>query len=153
MIWKKSPAKAAARLFPKHSKGMSGQCQKNFLAGWICVDSRHRMTKLSPIRSHKISPEIIRLEEMLYVRFPLSLWNAKGVLHERGINISRETFRFLWKGFGPMFAAEIRRNRVGWVRMHSNWRWHCDEVVVKINGKTQNLCRAVDHETKCWKTL
>ena len=28
----------------------------------------------------------------------------------------------------------------------SNWRWHIDEVFVKINGKTYYLWRAVDHE-------
>ena len=26
------------------------------------------------------------------------------------------------------------------------WRWHLDEVFVKINGKTHYLWRAVDHE-------
>ena len=28
----------------------------------------------------------------------------------------------------------------------SNWRWHIDEVFVKINGETHYLWRAVDHE-------
>ena len=27
-----------------------------------------------------------------------------------------------------------------------NWRWHLDEVFVKINGETHYLWRAVDHE-------
>ena len=30
--------------------------------------------------------------------------------------------------------------------MYSNWRWHLDEVFVKINGETHYLRRAVDHE-------
>ena len=29
---------------------------------------------------------------------------------------------------------------------HSNWKWHLDEVFVKINGETHYLWRAVDHE-------
>ena len=29
---------------------------------------------------------------------------------------------------------------------HSNWRWHIDEVFVKINGKNYYLWRAIDHE-------
>ena len=29
---------------------------------------------------------------------------------------------------------------------YSNWRWHLDEVFVKMNGKTHYLWRAVDHE-------
>jgi putative transposase len=28
----------------------------------------------------------------------------------------------------------------------SNWRWHIDEVFVKINGATHYLWRAIDHE-------
>ena len=83
---------------------------------------------------------------MMYVRFPLSLRNVEDLLHERGIDISHETIRFWWNRFGPLFAAEIRRNRVQNLRSHSNWRWHLDEVFVKINGETHYLWRAVDHE-------
>jgi putative transposase len=32
------------------------------------------------------------------------------------------------------------------MRAYSNWRWHLDEVFVKINGETHYLWRAVDHE-------
>jgi len=32
------------------------------------------------------------------------------------------------------------------MRAHSNWRWHLDEVFVRINGVTHYLWRAVDHE-------
>jgi putative transposase len=44
-----------------------------------------------------------------------------------------------------MFAAEIRKRRVNH-RSYSQWRWHLDEVFVRINGKTHYLWRAVDHE-------
>ena len=104
------------------------------------------MTKRAPFRYFKTSPEIIRLAVMLYVRFPLSLRNVEDLLHERGIEISHETVRFWWNRFGPMFAAEIRRNRVSRMRSYSNWQWHLDEVFVKINGETHYLWRAVDHE-------
>jgi putative transposase len=70
------------------------------------------MTKRSPFRYFKTSPEIIRLAMMRDVRFPLSLRNVEDLLHERGIDISHETLRFWWNRFGPMFAAEIRRNRI-----------------------------------------
>jgi len=40
------------------------------------------MTKHSPFRYFKTSPEIIRLAVMLYVRFPLSLRNV-----ERGVDV------------------------------------------------------------------
>ena len=45
-----------------------------------------------------------------------------------------------------MFAAEIRRKRVDRMRAYTNWRWHLDEVFVKINGEKHYLWRAVDHE-------
>ncbi|MEY8144012.1 IS6 family transposase [Falsihalocynthiibacter sp. CO-5D18] len=104
------------------------------------------MTKRSPFRYFKTSPEIIRLAVMLYVRFPLSLRNVEDLLHERGIDVSHETVRFWWNRFGPMFAAEIRRTRVSRIRCYSNWQWHLDEVFVKINGELHYLWRAVDHE-------
>ena len=82
----------------------------------------------------------------MYVRFPLSLRNVEDLLHERGIDISHETVRFLWNRFGPMFVAEIRRKRVQRMRAYSIWQWHLDEVFVKINEETHYLWRAVDHE-------
>ena len=44
-----------------------------------------------------------------------------------------------------MFAAAIRKRRVQ-NRSYSTWRWHVDEVFVRINGETHYLWRAVDHE-------
>ena len=41
------------------------------------------MSKRSPFRYFKTSPEVIRLAVMLYVRFPLSLRNVEDLLHER----------------------------------------------------------------------
>ncbi len=82
---------------------------------------------------------------MMYVRFPLSLRQVEDILHERGIDISHETVRFWWNRFGPVFAAEIRKRRVHH-RSYSQWRWHLDEVFVRINGETHYLWRAVDHE-------
>ena len=45
-----------------------------------------------------------------------------------------------------MFASEIRRQRVSRMRGFRHWRWHLDEVFVKINGERHYLWRAVDHE-------
>ena len=104
------------------------------------------MSKPNPFRYFKTSPAIIRLAVMMYVRFPLSLRNVEDLLHERGIEISHETVRFWWNRFGPMFAAEIRRKRVDHMRAGPQWRWHVDEVFVKINGELHYLWRAVDHE-------
>jgi putative transposase len=103
------------------------------------------MSKPSPFKWFKTSPEIIRLAVMMYVRFPLSLRNVEDLLHERGVEISHETVRFWWHRFGPMFASEIRKRRIEGMRS-SRWRWHLDEMFVKINGERHYLWRAVDHE-------
>ena len=99
----------------------------------------------NPFRYFKTSPEIIRLAVMMYVRYPLSLRQVEDLLHERGVDISHETVRAWWNRFGPIFAAEIRKRRLH-LRLFSSWRWHLDEVFVRINGETHYLWRAVDHE-------
>jgi putative transposase len=100
----------------------------------------------NPFRYFDSSPEVIRLVVMMYVRYPLSLRNVEDLLFERGIDICHETVRLWWNRFGPMFAAEIRRKRVQRMRQFTHWRWHLDEMFVKINGEMNYLWRAVDHE-------
>ncbi len=104
------------------------------------------MTKRDPFKYFHSSPEVIRLAVMMYVRFPLSLRNVEDLLHERGIDVCHESVRFWWQRFGPMFAAEIRRKRAERLRSWPQWRWHLDEIFVKINGEKHYLWRAVDHE-------
>ena len=100
----------------------------------------------NPFRYFNSSPEVIRLVVMMYVRFPLSLRNVEDLLFERGIDICHETVRLWWNRFGSLFAADIRRQRVSRMRGFRHWRWHLDEVFVKINGERHYLWRAVDHE-------
>ena len=69
------------------------------------------MTKHSPFRYFKTSPEVIQLAVMLYVRFPLSLRNVEDLLDERGVDVSHETIRFWWNRFGPMFELPTYTNR------------------------------------------
>ena len=45
-----------------------------------------------------------------------------------------------------MFAAEIHKRRLARLRGSPQWRWHLDEVFVKVNGKLCYLWRAVDNE-------
>ena len=99
----------------------------------------------NPFRYFNSSPEVIRLVVMMYIRYPLSLRQVEDILFERGINICHETVRFWWNRFGPMFAATIKKRRIHH-RSFSQWRWHLDEVFVRINGETYYLWRAVDHE-------
>jgi len=83
---------------------------------------------------------------MLYVRFPLSLRNVEDLLFERGIDLCHETVRQWWNRFGPLFAADIRRQRVSRMRGFRHWRWNLDEMYVRLNGEMVYLWRAVDHE-------
>jgi putative transposase len=87
------------------------------------------MTKSSPFKYFKTSPEILRLAVMLYVRFPLSPRNVEDLLHERGVDVSHETVRIWWHRFGPMFASEIRKRPISGMKS-SKWRWHLDEFIV-----------------------
>jgi putative transposase len=89
---------------------------------------------------------VIRLVVMMYVRFPLSLRNVEDLLSERGIDLCHETVRHWWNRFGPMFAADIRRQRVNRMRGFRQWRWHLDEMYVRLNGEMVYLWRAVDQE-------
>ena len=97
----------------------------------------------SPFRYFNSSPEVIRLVVMMYVRFPLSLRNVEDLLFERGIDLCHETVRMWWNRFGPMFAGDIRRQRVSRMRGLRHWRWHLDEMYVKLNGEMVYLWRAV----------
>lgn len=100
----------------------------------------------SPFRYFNSSPEVIRLAVMMYVRFPLSLRNVEDLLFERGIDICHEKVRFWWNRFGPLLAADIKRQRISRMRGFGQWWWHLDEMFVKINGEMHYLWRAVDHE-------
>jgi len=103
------------------------------------------MTK-NPFRYFKTSREVIQLAVMMYVRFPLSLRNVEDLLHERGIDVCHESIRLWVDRFGPVFAKRIRLRRSAYLRQHTQWKWHLDEVFVKINGVQHYLWRAVDHE-------
>ena len=99
------------------------------------------MTKRSPFRYFKTSSEFICLAVMHCSRFLLSLRNVEDLLYERGIEIGHETVRNWWNRFGPMFAAEIKFNRVEAMRAcrQWQWQWHLDKVYVKIPCKPVSL--------------
>ncbi len=99
----------------------------------------------NPFRYFNSSPEVIRLAVKMYILCTLSLRQVEDLLFERDIDICDETVRFRWKRDCPIFIAEIRKRRVHH-QSYSCWRWHLDEVFVRINGETQYLWCAVDHE-------
>jgi len=91
------------------------------------MSRKSRAKPPSPFRYFHSAPELIREVVMLYIRFPLSLRNVEDLLSERGYDLCHETVRLWWNRFGPIFAAEIRRQRVSRMRGLRHWRWHLDE--------------------------
>jgi putative transposase len=90
---------------------------------------------------HQFPAEIIRHATWLYLRFTLSYRDVEELLAERGIETSYETVRRWVLKFGPLFARNLRR-----LRPRPSGKWHLDEMVVRIGGKTMYLWRAVDSE-------
>ena len=119
---------------------MARRCQRNRLEPECEISQPVAMN--NPFRRFNSSPEIIRLAMMMHIRHPLSLRQVEGILFERGIDVAHETVRCSWNRFGPMFAGEIRKGGSN----RSTWRWHLDEVFVRINGERHCLWRAADHE-------
>lgn len=52
-----------------------------------------------------------------------------------------------------MFAAEISKKRATTYQNWTQWRWHLDEVFVRISGETHYLWRALDHEGEVLETF
>jgi len=104
------------------------RCQKN---GWSCggLVAGGDEPGSKSVQIFHSSPDEIRLVVLMYVRFPLSLRNVEDLLFERGIDLCHETVRLWWNRFGPLFAADIRRQRVSRMREFRHWRWHVDEGV------------------------
>lgn len=90
------------------------------------------------LKGHRFPREIIGYAVWVYFRFHLSLRDVEDLLAERGVTVSHETIRTWVTKFGTQFARKIRRERP-----HLNNKWHLDEVVIKIRGKTHWLWRAV----------
>ncbi|MEO9132201.1 MAG: IS6 family transposase [Sphingomonas sp.] len=110
------------------------------------MNGKSRAKPPSAFRYFHSSPELIREVVMLYIRFPRSLRNVEDLLAQHGYDLCHETVGLWWNRFGPLFASEIRRKRIS--RMHGfrHWKWHLDEMYVKLNGEMVYLWRAVDHE-------
>ena len=90
-----------------------------------------RHDKTQPFQLLQDAARIIRLPMTLSARFPLFLRNVEDLLHERGVDMSYATVRFWWHRFGAMFAFDIGKRRAEGMKS-SHWRWHLDEVFMKI---------------------
>lgn len=70
--------------------------------------------------------EVMRLVVLMYVRFQLSLRNVKDLVFERGTDNCHEAVGQCCNHLGPLFAADIKRQRVNRMRsfalFRSEWR-------------------------------
>lgn len=92
-------------------------------------------------KRHRFPVDVIRQAVWLYFRFTLSIRDVEELLAQRGVELSRETVRCWVIKFGPLIAANLRRERA-----RPTGRWHLDEMVCKIGGRRMYLWRAVDDE-------
>lgn len=151
------PLPADARISPAFlwlvgpERGLSEENAPAAKDGWVGGSnaSRAPSQKSLPLLQN-IAREVIRRTVPLYVKYPLSLRNVEDLLFARGIDLCHGTVRYWWNRFGPMLAGEIKRKRVSQMRGFRHWRWHVDEIYVKVKG-THYPWRAVDHEVKCWR--
>jgi len=90
-------------------------------------------------RGDRFPAEVIQQAVWLYFRFPLSLRMVEDLLAARGIIVSFEAVRCWAETFGRIYVSKIRRRAPQF-----SDKWHLDEVVIPINGKTYWLWRAVD---------
>jgi putative transposase len=92
-------------------------------------------------RGYRFAGTIISRSVWLYYRFTLSLREVQEILAMDGVTVSHETIRQWCRKFGPCFAEALRRRRAPPAD-----KWHCDEVQLKVNGRTYYLWRAVDRD-------
>ena len=97
----------------------------------------------NPFRYVNSSPEVMRLVVMMYIRYPLSLREVDDMLVERGIDICHDTVRLWWNRFGPLFAAQIRKQRVPH-RPYAQWRGHFPDGLYRddVFATKRRGCRA-----------
>ena len=88
----------------------------------------------NPFRYFNSSPEVIRSTVMLYVRFPLSLRQVEDLLYERGHrHLLRNGAVLVEPLWSVVFFGDPQTPHSSWI--YSLWRWHLDEVFVRINGR------------------
>ena len=98
-------------------------------------------TSVSLYRRHRFPAEIISHCVWLYFRFALSLRDVEEMLAMRGVSLSYETIREWCLKFGQTYANGLRHKSP-----RPGYRWHLDEVFLKINGRQHYLWRAVDQD-------
>ena len=66
---------------------------------------------------------------------PAVVAEYRGFAVRAGTDVCHESVRLWWNRLGPVCTADIRRQGVSRTRGFRHWRWHLDDVFVKINGE------------------
>ncbi len=99
-------------------------------------------------KGHRFPSEIISYAVWAYFRFPMSFRDVEDILYKRGVIVSYETIRS-WVGkFGHQYAKVIRRDRPA-----PSDKWHLDEVVITIRGKSIGFGALLIARVTCWTFL
>jgi putative transposase len=96
--------------------------------------------KLNPKR-HRFPLCIISYAIWRYHRFNDSYRDIQEGLAYRGIDVSHESIRSWCIKFGPAFRDVIKKRE-----QKPGDKWHLDEMIIKINGQSFVLWRAVDKD-------
>src|SRR4029079_8639747 len=111
----------------------------NLLSCFVACQSWSFVAIAARHKGYRYPIEVIGQAVWLYHRFALSLRDVEELMLARGVVVTYESIRSWCAKFGPDYAARLRR----W-RPRPGDKWHLDEVLVKINGTTHYLWRAVD---------
>ena len=104
------------------------------------VNPRLASMKTEPSAYHGFRfPAEISHAVWLYHCFSLSLREVETIPAQRGIVVSYESIRAWGLRFGRAFANTLKRRRP-----RPGYKWHLDEVFIRIRGKLHYLWRAVD---------
>jgi len=103
-------------------------CRRTFIAGTG-----------TPFAGHRWPQEIIVSAVRWYLRFRLSAADVRGLLAERGVDVSARTVLDRVQKFAPLLARAGRR-----AATRPGARWWCDETYVRVGGRWAYLYRAID---------
>lgn len=92
-------------------------------------------------KNHRFPGEIISHGVWLYFRFCLRYHDVEELLFAHGIIVTYEAIRKWCRKFGQEYANQLRRRQP-----QPGYKWHLDEVFLRIHSDRHYLWRAVDQD-------
>jgi transposase-like protein len=95
----------------------------------------------SAVSGNRWPADVILMAGRWPLAYPRSSRRVLELLAERGIDVSHRTVLTWAKVFGPLLAAQLRRNG-----RRPGRGWHVDEVFLFRRGRKRYLYRAIDED-------